>query len=40
VDVTDQPYAELVAAAKATHARLLAVHRGSIRPFDRPPRRR
>jgi len=40
VDVTDQPYAELVAAATATHARLLAVHRGSSRPFDRPPRTR
>jgi hypothetical protein len=40
VDVTDQPYAELVAAAKATHARLLDVHRGSTRPFDRPPRAR
>jgi len=40
VDVTDQPYAELIAAAKATHARLLDVHRGSMRPFDRPPRAR
>ena len=40
VDVTDQPYAELVAAAKATHARLLAVHRGRMRPFDRQPRAR
>jgi hypothetical protein len=35
VDVTDQPYAELVAAAKLTHERLLEVHRGTIPPFDR-----
>jgi hypothetical protein len=35
VDVTDQPYAELVAGAKLTHERLLEVHRGAIPPFDR-----
>jgi len=40
VDVTDQPYAELVAAAKTTHARLLAVHRGQTPAFDRQPRAR
>ena len=33
VDVTDQPYAELVAAAKLTHARLLEVHAGKTPPF-------
>ena len=38
VDVTDQPYAEMVAAAKLTHARLLEVHRGRIPPVDRKPR--
>jgi hypothetical protein len=40
VDVTDRPYAELVSAAKATHARLLAVHSGKLTPFDRRPRAR
>jgi hypothetical protein len=40
IDVTDQPYAELVAAAKVTHARLLAVHGGKVPPFDRMPRAR
>ncbi len=35
IDVTDQPYAELVAAAKETHERLLAVHGGKLAPFDR-----
>jgi hypothetical protein len=38
IDVTDQPYPELVSAAKATHARLLDVHRGTTPPLDRPPR--
>ena len=37
VDVTDRPYAELVAAAKATHARLLDVHRGKTPPVARVP---
>jgi hypothetical protein len=40
VDVTDQPYAELAAAARTTHARLLAIHRGSVPPFDRLPKAR
>ncbi len=35
VDVTDQPYAELVAGAKLTHDRLLEIHRGVTPPFDR-----
>jgi hypothetical protein len=35
VDVTDQPYDELVAAAKVTHARLLDIHLGKIPPTDR-----
>jgi len=38
VDVTDQPYAELVAAAKLTHARLLDVHGGKTPPVDRTPK--
>jgi hypothetical protein len=35
IDVTDRPYAELVAAAKLTHDRLLEVHRGTTPPVDR-----
>lgn len=38
VDVTDRPYAEMVAAAKLTHARLLEVHGGQTAPVDRRPR--
>lgn len=38
IDVTDRPYPELVAAAQATHDRLLDVHRGTLAPFDRQPR--
>lgn len=38
VDVTDQPYPELVAAAKVTHARLFAIHSGKIPPTDRRAR--
>jgi hypothetical protein len=34
VDVTDQPYTELVEAAKLTHARLLQVHSGITPPFS------
>jgi len=34
VDVTDRPYAELIAAMKTTHRRLLAVHGGKGVPFD------
>jgi hypothetical protein len=37
IDVTDQPYVELVAAARLTHARLLELHRGNIAPVDRHP---
>jgi hypothetical protein len=32
IDVTDQPYADLVAAAELTHARLLAIHSGQLAP--------
>ena len=35
IDVTDQPYAELVEAVKATHQRLLAVHSGKEPPVSR-----
>ena len=38
VDVTDQPYAEMVAAAKITHDRLLAIHSGKIPPVERKAR--
>lgn len=38
VDVTDRPYAELVEAAKATHARLYEVHAGKAKPVDQKPR--
>ena len=35
VDVADRPYTELVAAAQATHRRLLAVHSGKTPPVTR-----
>ena len=35
VDVTDQPYQELVAAAKLTHDRILGLHRGTTPPVER-----
>jgi len=35
VDVTDRPYAELIEAAKLTHARLLDVHSGKVPPVTR-----
>jgi hypothetical protein len=35
VDVTDQPYSEMVAAAKLTHGRLFEIHSGTIPPADR-----
>jgi hypothetical protein len=35
VAVTDQPYEEMVAAAKLTHDRLLEVHRGKTPPVER-----
>jgi len=38
VDVTDQPYPEMVAAAKITHDRLLYIHTGKIPPTDRRPK--
>jgi hypothetical protein len=38
VDVTDQPYADLVAAAKLTHDRLFEVHSGRVPPFSQKPR--
>ena len=38
VDVTDQPYAEMVTAAKLTHGRLLDVHSGKTPPFRQKPR--
>ena len=38
IDVTDRPYPELVAAARATHARLDAIHSGSLSPTTRKPR--
>lgn len=38
IDVTDQPYAEMVTAAKLTHARLLDVHSGRTPPFNQKPR--
>ena len=38
IDATDRPYAELAAAARETHARLLEVHGGKVAPFDRMPR--
>jgi hypothetical protein len=38
IDVTDQPYAEMVAGAKLTHDRLLDVHLGKVPPVDRKAR--
>ena len=38
IDVTDRPYPELVAAAKATHANLEAIHSGRMSPTSRKPR--
>jgi hypothetical protein len=38
IDVTDRPYPELVAAAKATHAKLDAVHSGKISATTRKPK--
>jgi hypothetical protein len=35
IDVTDQPYQELVAAAKLTHSRILEIHEGKIPPVTR-----
>jgi hypothetical protein len=38
VDVADQPYTEMVAAAKLTHGRLLEVHSGKTPPFSQKPK--
>ena len=38
IDVTDRPYPELVAAAKATHAKIDALHSGSLAPTTRRPK--
>jgi hypothetical protein len=38
IDVTDRPYPELVAAARATHARLDDIHSGKIPATTRRPR--
>jgi hypothetical protein len=38
VDVTDQPYPEMIAAAKITHNRLLEIHGGKIPPIEREPK--
>jgi hypothetical protein len=38
VDVTDQPYPELVNASRITAARLLDIHLGKIPPTDRKPK--
>ena len=38
IDVADQPYAEMVAAARLTHERLLDVHSGKTPPFSQKPR--
>lgn len=38
IDVTDQPYPELVAAARLTHSRLLEIHRGTMPPTGRKAR--
>jgi hypothetical protein len=38
IDVTDRPYPELVAAAKATHAKIDALHSGNLMPTTRRPK--
>jgi len=38
VDVTDQPYAEMVAAAKLTYSRLYEIHNGTTPPVTRSAR--
>lgn len=38
IDVTDQPYAELVKAAQATHERLFDIHTGKTPPTNRKPK--
>jgi hypothetical protein len=38
IDVTDQPYPEMIAAAKLTHARILEIHAGKIPPVNNKPK--
>jgi len=38
IDVTDRPYPELVAAAKATHAKIEDIHLGKVAATSRKPR--
>jgi hypothetical protein len=38
IDVTDRPYPELVAAAKATHAKIDAIHSGGLAATTRKPK--
>ncbi|HEU4781225.1 MAG TPA: hypothetical protein VFS58_15190, partial [Steroidobacteraceae bacterium] len=38
IDVTDRPYPELVAAAKATHAKIDDIHSGKLAPTTRKPK--
>ncbi|HTU67675.1 MAG TPA: hypothetical protein VMF52_17115 [Steroidobacteraceae bacterium] len=38
IDVTDRPYPELVAAAKATHAKIEDIHSGKLAPTTRKPK--
>jgi hypothetical protein len=38
IDVTDRPYPELVAAAKATHSKLEAIHSGKLAATTRRPK--
>jgi hypothetical protein len=38
IDVTDQPYPELVEALRVTHKRLFDVHSGKVPPFNEKPK--
>jgi hypothetical protein len=38
IDVTDRPYPELVAAARATHSKIEAIHAGRLAPTTRRPK--
>jgi hypothetical protein len=38
IDVTDRPYPELVAAAKASHSKIDAIHSGILEPTTRRPK--
>ncbi len=37
VDVTDQPYPDMVNALKTTHKRLFEIHSGKLKPIDKQP---